>query len=90
MPREALDRHSDAQIGRTMLVFNAREWVEAGYDQPEGNDRFWQPARIIEEINGSGLRPDGSRERLATVEWPDGRRSAGHYVHMMEEVPDGR
>jgi len=71
---------------RTMLVFNYREWHEAGHDQPEGNGRFWQPARILEEITGSGLLPDGSRERIATVEWPDGRRSAGHYVHLMEAI----
>ena len=79
---------SDAQIGRTMLVFNASEWVKAGYDQPEGNDRFWQPARIVDVIRGPGLLPDGTRELLAPVEWPDGRKSAGHFIHMMEEVRD--
>lgn len=41
----------------------------------------------LEVVNGSGLLPDGSRELLATVEWPDGSRSAGHFVHMMEEAP---
>lgn len=80
---------SSRQNSTTMLVFDSSEWVAAGYDQPDGNERFWRPARILETINGSGLLPDGSREQIATVEWlHNGRRSAGHFIHMMRDVEE--
>lgn len=68
-------------------VFDAAEWVAAGGDQPDGNERFYHSALILERQSGSGLLADGSREQLLMVLFlHDGRRSAGHFEHMTEPV----
>jgi hypothetical protein len=64
-------------------VFDSKEWVAAGGDQPDGNNRFWHNALVLTRTDGSGLTSDGSREKLLTVLLlHDGRRSAGHFEHM--------
>lgn len=64
-------------------VFDSDEWRKAGYDQPEGNGRFWHNALILEthlERAGVGIR----REELATVLFlHNGRQSTGRIVSIM-------
>lgn len=67
------------EIGDTVIAFNAREWEEAGYDQPEGNDRFFQKAEILDLSFTKKYH-----ERIATLKWPDGRISFGHFVDMVK------
>lgn len=70
-------------VGRTMIVFDPREWEQAGYDQPEGNGRFYHRATIL-----SVSRTDGYRELIATIRFHhDGRISKGHFIDGMQEVP---
>lgn len=57
------------------LVFNSKKW--GGRDQGD-NSQFWENATILDqyqtEING---------EWLATVEWPDGSVTTGHFMSSM-------
>jgi hypothetical protein len=63
------------------LVFDAKAWREAGYDQPDGNEQFWKPATII-----STSRSDHDEE-VATVRFDhDGRLSRGHFTGSMRSV----
>lgn len=71
-------------VGDKVVAFNAREWEEAGFDQPEGNDRFRQIAEILDLsiTKVSEFGPGG--EEIAILKWPDGRVSAGHFTDMFE------
>jgi hypothetical protein len=73
--------------GDKVVAFNAREWKEAGYDQPEGNGRFFQTAEILDLhiTTKSSWGPGG--EEIATLKWPDGRVSAGHFTEYFK--PEG-
>jgi hypothetical protein len=70
----------------TRIVFDPREWERTGYDQPDGNARFWHEATILRTYLE---RPwGGRRELLADVRFShDGRESRGHIVSMMRDVP---
>lgn len=63
-------------------MFDYREWETAGYDQPEGNDRFWHPAEIL------SVRGHGS-DRVASIRFEhDGRVSGGHFINAMEVIKE--
>lgn len=68
------------QQGDRVIAFNAREWREAGGDQPDDNAQFFQVAEILDisvtKRSASGL----GGEKIATLKWPDGRTSSGHFV----------
>jgi len=69
------------------MVFDSREWERAGYDQPEGNARFWHRATILRTYLEKPW--GGKRELLADVQFShDGRESRGHIVSMMRDVSE--
>lgn len=96
--RIAVERASAVQIVTSVVavatleervVFDSKEWVAAGGDQPDGNGRFYHHALVLSRDEGSELLADGSREQLLTVLFlHDGRRSAGHFEHMTEPATD--
>jgi hypothetical protein len=62
------------------MVFDSVEWEKAGYDRPEGNDRFYHSAEIL-EVSGFGI------EQVATIKFEhDGRISRGHFTSAMKEI----
>lgn len=62
------------------IVFNSKKWNDAGGDQPDGNEQFWERCKITDTY----LDKDG--DLLAQVQWPDGTFSNGHIVSMMRDV----
>ena len=68
------------KVGDKVIAFNAREWEEAGFDQPEGNAQFFQETEVLEVYLTvkSDFGPGG--EEVAVLRWPDGRTSAGHFT----------
>lgn len=74
------------QEGDRVTAFNAREWEEAGYDQPDGNAQFFQVAEILDisVTKRSAFGPGG--EEIATLRWPDGRISCGHFINLFRKV----
>lgn len=78
------------EIGDKVVAFNAREWEQAVYDQPEGNDQFFQEAEIlkISLTKKSQWGPGG--EEVATLKWPDGRISNGHFTSGFNTHPRRR
>jgi hypothetical protein len=65
-------------------VFDAKQWREAGGDQPDGNEQFWHNALILAKHMERPEAPGPRREELATVLFlHDGRVSHGHFTSMM-------
>jgi len=58
------------------LVFDADEWRKTG--DIGDNSQFWKECQI----------PVISSDGTATVIFPDGRVSKGHFVNAMREIPE--
>lgn len=82
---------SGVEVGDTMIVFNSHDWKANGYDDAATkNSQFFQEAEIlwVEPLpcNCSTCR----REQVATVRFPDGRESRGHFTSMMTRPEESR
>ena len=75
-----MSRHLEKRpyvAGDMALVFDAEAWNAAGGDQGD-NEQFWHPC-TLRHVYRKGA------ERVASVEWPDGRVTTGHIVSMMRD-----
>jgi hypothetical protein len=78
------------KIGDKMIVFNAHEWQLSGYDQPDGNAQFFQLAEILEIGPERAANGERFRDQIATVRFPSGLVSRGHFVEMMSYPKEDR
>lgn len=70
---------NELKVGDTVIVFNDIEWSKTG-DLPEGNDKYFQKAKIL------NLRFE--KEWLADVEFEGGRISKGHFVSGIKSLKE--
>jgi hypothetical protein len=90
-PCETCDDRCEVIVSRRAVatleerqVFDAKQWREAGGDQPDGNEQFWHNALILAKHMERPEAPGPRREELATVLFlHDGRVSHGHFTSMM-------
>jgi hypothetical protein len=76
----SLPEQGEPRIPREVIVFDAKLWREAGYDQPDDNAQFFKAATVL-SLDG---RP--GPDQMATVRFHhDGRVSAGHFVNCFGE-----
>jgi hypothetical protein len=70
--------YPDVHAGDVCNVFDAREW--GGKDHPDGNERYFHPATVLEVHNARHRR-----DRTLTVRFHhDGRVSRGHLTTFVE------
>lgn len=72
-----------------MIGFNAREWNDAGGDQPDGNAKFFQEATVL-DVYYAEPSEYGSGGWLASLRWHDRRTSRGHFVTGLRVVASSR
>ena len=69
--------HCAFKKGDNVIAFNYRDWSKTG-DLPEGNNKYWQEAKILK------LR--FTDEWLADLKFENGLISNGHFVRGIELI----